>query len=115
MTHASHQRPVPRLPSFSRQGVAAGRVALSGFLVASTIDRADRISQLLPEYLTSCRAAPGCLRAEIWRSRSDPMRFAVFLRFRSRQDYERHQQGVMNSAWTRETASLADELRLHPE
>lgn len=115
MTSLNEDPRIPKLPHWSARRFDGQRVSLSGFLLAPTMERADRISGLVPGYLDLCRAAPGCLRAEIWRSRSDPLRFAVFLRFRSAEDYHTHARAMTGSDWWRATEALSAALKLHPE
>ena len=85
---------------------------LAGFLVCATLEEADRLSHLLPAHLAEAQAAPGCLAAEVWRSREDPARFAVLYRFRDRAAWERHLAARPASPWWQAVGPLAEGLRL---
>jgi len=82
------------------------RVTLSGFLLCRTLEEADRVAALLPEHTRLSRAEPGCLRFEVWRSQSDPCRFAVSECFRDRAAFEAHRARAETTVWARATRGI---------
>lgn len=91
------------------------RVTLSGFLVARTLQEADKVSELLPEHIRLTRAEPGCLRFEVLRSHADPCRFAVTETFRDREAFEAHRARAAGTIWARATRSIPREYEIREE
>lgn len=91
------------------------RIALNGFLICRTLEEADRVSGLLPEHIRLTRAEPGCIRFEVFRSQSDPVRFAVSELFRDRAAFEAHQARAADTIWARATKSIPREYRITEE
>lgn len=60
------------------------RITLTGFLIARTLDDADRVAAHLPDHFRLTRAEPGCLHFAVIRSQADPCRFAVTEAFTDR-------------------------------
>lgn len=87
-------------------------VTLTGFLIARTLEEADRISVLLPDHVAATRAEPGCLIFEVWRSRADPVRFAVREVFRDRAAFDAHQARTKESAWGKATVNVPRNYRI---
>jgi quinol monooxygenase YgiN len=81
-------------------------ITLTGFLIARTLDEADRIAANLPEHIRLTRAEPGCLGFEVVRSQSDPCRFAVTETFTDRAAFQAHQARTAASPWARITAGI---------
>jgi quinol monooxygenase YgiN len=89
-----------------------GKITLAGFLIANRMEDADRASVLLPEHIRLTRAEAGCLSFEVWRSRSDPLRFGVHEVFRDRPAFDAHQARTKESAWATGTQTLVREYTL---
>jgi len=87
-------------------------VTLSGFLIARSLEEADRIAALLPAHAASTRAEPGCLSFEVWRSQADPVRFAVREVFADRAAFDRHQEALAASPWGRATSGVPRDYRI---
>lgn len=81
-------------------------MTLTGFLICRTLEEADRVSRLLPEHTRLTRAEPGCLRFEVWRSQSDPCRFAVTETFRDRAAFDAHRARAADTIWARATKGI---------
>jgi len=81
-------------------------ITLTGFLIARTLDEADRIAANLPEHIRLTRAEPGCLGFEVIRSQSDPCRFAVTEAFTDRAAFQAHQTRTAASPWARISAGI---------
>ena len=92
-----------------------GKVTLAGFLIADSMEDADRASVLLPHHIGLTRAEPGCLSFEVWRSMSDPMRFGVHEVFRDRAAFEAHQARTKESAWAAGTQALTRDYTITEE
>lgn len=82
------------------------RITLTGFLIARTLDEADRVAAHLPEHIRLTRAEPGCLSFEVIRSTSDPCRFAVAEAFTDRAAFQAHQARTAASPWARVSAGI---------
>ena len=82
------------------------RLTLTGFLICRSLEEADRVAQLLPEHVRLTRAEPGCLKFEVFRSQSDPVRFAVSEVFRDRDAFDAHQARAAATIWARGTAGI---------
>lgn len=91
------------------------RVALNGFLICRSLEEADRVSVLLPEHIRLSRANPGCLRFEVFRSQSDPVRFAVSELFRDREAFEAHRARAADTIWARATKGIPRDYRITEE
>lgn len=91
------------------------RVALNGFLICRSLEEGDRVSELLPEHIRLTRAEPGCLRFEVFRSQSDPVRFAVSELFRDREAFEAHQARAAETTWARATKGIPRDYRITEE
>ena len=91
------------------------RVTLTGFLICRSLDEADRVSELLPEHIRLTRAEPGCLGFEVFRSHSDPVRFAVSEVFRDRAAFEAHQARAAGTLWARATKAIPRDYRIVEE
>lgn len=82
------------------------RISLSGFLIARTLEEADRVAAHLPDHIRLTRAEPGCLRFEVIRSHADPCRFAVTETFTDRAAFQAHQARAAATVWARVTAGI---------
>jgi len=82
------------------------RISLSGFLIARTLDEADRVAAHLGEHIRLTRAEPGCLGFEVIRSQSDPCRFAVTEAFTDRAAFQAHQARTAATVWARVCAGI---------
>ena len=91
------------------------RVTLTGFLLCRSLEEADRVSQFLPEHIRLTRAETGCLRFEVWRSQSDPCRFAVTETFRDRTAFEAHQARAADTIWARATKGIPRDYAITEE
>ncbi|MCA0273571.1 MAG: antibiotic biosynthesis monooxygenase [Proteobacteria bacterium] len=91
------------------------RIALNGFLLCRSLEEADRVSVLLPEHIRLSRANPGCLRFEVFRSQSDPVRFAVSELFRDREAFEAHRARAADTIWARATKGIPRDYRITEE
>ena len=89
-----------------------GKVTVAGFLIADTLADADRAAALLPEHIRLSRAEPGCLRFEVVRSQSDPVRFALFEVFRDDAALAAHQARTRASVWWEQTQALKREFTI---
>jgi quinol monooxygenase YgiN len=94
---------------------AMSRVSLSGFLICRTLEEADRVSVLLPDHIRLTRAEPGCLRFEVFRSQSDPVRFAVTEVFRDRAAFEAHQARAKDTIWAKATKGIPRDYKITEE
>lgn len=88
------------------------RLTLTGFLLARSLDEADRVALHLPDHLRLTRAEPGCLRFEVIRSQSDPCRFAVTEAFTDRAALAAHQARAAATPWARVTAGIPRDYRI---
>ncbi|WP_343115604.1 putative quinol monooxygenase [Ostreiculturibacter nitratireducens] len=88
------------------------RVTVTGFLICRSLEEADRAASLLPEHTRLTRAEAGCLRFEVFRSMSDPCRFAVHQIFASPEDYDAHRERTRASVWAKGTKGIIRELRI---
>lgn len=88
------------------------RVYLTGWLLPATMADADLIARLMGEHERLSRAEPGCLVFEIFRSMSDPMRFAVREVFADRACFNAHQARTRSSDWWRQTAHIERDYRI---
>lgn len=102
---------VPFGPS-PRWRPAPARVYLTGWLLPATMADADLVGRLMREHERLTRAEPGCLVFEIFRSMSDPMRFAVREVFVDRAAFEAHQARTQASDWWRETAHIPRDYKV---
>lgn len=73
---------------------------------------ADLIARLMRDHERQSRAEPGCLVFEIFRSMSDPMRFAVREIFVDRPSFEAHQARTRDSDWWQQTAHIERAYRI---
>lgn len=73
---------------------------------------ADLIARLMRDHERLSRAEPGCLVFEIYRSMSDPMRFAVREIFADRAAFAAHQARTRASDWWRQTAHIERDYRV---
>lgn len=87
-------------------------LTLNGFLVCRSLEEADRVSEALPEHIRLTRAELGCVRFEVWRSQSDPVRFAVHEVFTNRKTFESHQERTRASAWWQVTQHIPRDFRI---
>ncbi|MCX7888253.1 MAG: antibiotic biosynthesis monooxygenase [Rhodobacteraceae bacterium] len=87
-------------------------VTLTGFLVARSLDEADRISVLVPDYVRETLAEPGCLTCEVWRSRADPVRFALREVYAGQGAFEAHRSRIEGRPWGKATANVPSDLRI---
>jgi quinol monooxygenase YgiN len=87
-------------------------VTLTGFLICRSLEEADRVSELLPEHIRQTRSEIGCVRFEVWRSRADPVRYAVYELFTTREAFEAHQIRTEASAWFRATRHIPRDYRI---
>ena len=87
-------------------------VALTGFLICRSLEEADRVSELLPEHVRLTRAEIGCVRFEVWRSRADPVRYAVYELFTNRDTFEAHQARMQASDWFRVTQHIPRDYQI---
>lgn len=91
---------------------APARIHLTGWLLPATMADADLVASLMREHERLSRAEPGCLVFEIFRSMSDPMRFAVREIFADRPSFEAHQARTRASDWWRLTAHIERDYRV---
>ena len=91
------------------------RVTLRGFLIARSLEEADRVSMLLPDHIRLTRAEPGCLRFEVLRSYADPCRFAVTEAFRDRAAFDAHRERAAASNWGRSTKGIPRDYEIREE
>lgn len=82
------------------------QINLTGFLVARTLEEADRVALLLPAHTRQTLAEPGCLVFEVIRSQSDPCRFAVRECFRDRAAFDAHKARTAETIWARATRGI---------
>ena len=94
---------------------AMSRISLSGFLLCRSLEEADRVSELLPEHIRLTRAEAGCLRFEVFRSQSDPVRFAVREVFRDRAAFEAHQARAASTVWAKATKGIPRDYKITEE
>ena len=87
-------------------------VTLTGFLICRSLEEADRVSELLPQHIRLSRAELGCVRFEVWRSRSDPVRYAVYELYTNRETFEAHQKRSRDSEWFRATQHIPRDYRI---
>ncbi|MFM2356758.1 MAG: hypothetical protein RLZZ528_2494 [Pseudomonadota bacterium] len=87
-------------------------VTLTGFLICRSLEEADRVSELLPEHIRLTRAELGCVRFEVWRSRADPVRYAVYELFTTREAFDAHQSRTRASDWFRATQHIPRDYRI---
>lgn len=87
-------------------------LTLTGFLICRSLEEADRVSYLLPEHIRLTRAELGCVRFEVWRSRADPVRYAVHEVFTSREAFEAHQARAGASEWGRATKGIPRDFHI---
>jgi quinol monooxygenase YgiN len=85
---------------------------LTGFLICRSLEESDRVSQLLPAHIRATRAELGCVRYEVWRSRADPVRFAVHGVFTGRKAYDAHCARAGDSDWGPATRHVPNDLRV---
>ncbi|WP_108853355.1 putative quinol monooxygenase [Albidovulum aquaemixtae] len=91
------------------------RVTLRGFLIARSLEEADRVSMLLPDHIRLTRAELGCLRFEVLRSHADPCRFAVTEAFRDRAAFDAHRARAAASVWGRTTKGIPRDYEIREE
>ncbi|MGL4309956.1 MAG: putative quinol monooxygenase [Paracoccaceae bacterium] len=87
-------------------------LVVNGFLICRSLEEADTVSAMLPERLAAVRAEHGCVAFEVWRSRADPVRFAVHEVFRDREAYETHVELTRKSRWWKLTQRIPREYVL---
>ncbi len=87
-------------------------VILTGFLICRSLEESDRVSEMLSDHIRATRAELGCVRFEVWRSRSDPVRFAVHEIFTNKATFEAHQARVAASDWGRATRHIPRDYRI---
>jgi len=91
------------------------KLTLTGFLICRCLEEADRVSELLADHIRLTRAEPGCLSFEVFRSHSDPVRFAVREIFRDRAAFEAHQNRAKDTIWARATQAIPREYQITEE
>lgn len=73
------------------------------------------MAALLPEHIRLTRAEPGCLRFEVLRSHSDPVRFAVSEAFVDRDAFEAHQVRAAATIWAKGTKGIPREYKINED
>ena len=81
-------------------------IHLTGKLICADEAQAGIVRTYLPEHIRLTRAEPGCLKFEVFRSQSDPVRFAVSEVFRDRDAFDAHQARAAATIWARGTAGI---------
>ncbi len=66
----------------------------------------------LPDHIRLTRAEPGCLKFEVFRSHSDPTRFAVSEAFRDRAAFEAHQARAAGTTWAKVTKDIPRDYKI---
>lgn len=87
-------------------------ITLAGFLICRSLEEADRVAILLPEHKRLTRAESGCLQFDVFRSMSDPVRFAVYETFCDRAAFEAHQARTRASCWWQATQHIPRDYRI---
>jgi peptide-methionine (S)-S-oxide reductase len=80
-------------------------VVLTGRLVCTTADEAERVRRHLPAHVALTRAEPGCLAFDV-EPTDDPLVWSVSERFVDRAAFDAHQERVTGSAWAEATAGI---------
>jgi (4S)-4-hydroxy-5-phosphonooxypentane-2,3-dione isomerase len=75
-------------------------------------DRLEAVTKALAEHIRLTRAEAGCELFEVRPVPGTPGRFSVEEVFRSRTDFEAHQERAAASYWARASAGLARHYRI---
>lgn len=69
-------------------------------------DEIEAVLSLVPTHQRLSRAEPGCLDFDLWQDELDPRTFHVSEVFRSKRDFDAHQDRTESSDWGRVTAHM---------
>ncbi|WP_416393600.1 MULTISPECIES: putative quinol monooxygenase [unclassified Curtobacterium] len=85
---------------------------LSGQLVCTTEEEAQRVREHLPEHTRLTRAEPGCIAFDVAPTES-PLTWSVEERFENPDVFNAHQERAKSSEWGRATAGIERRYSVH--